>query len=477
MNARMREIEKLTENFETDIQTRRGIYLRRKDEHAALKLQKRAILNSLTRFTEIQYSNATEIIANLKQLDDQDLLAIDPISIKTPKRNFSLIIFVFVSLFNRERIMSDSAMDCKSAVEILRNKKRLIEKFEEVAHYDEKTFKAPNLKIMGKLRPIFSSFISIEEEKLPTLLLILYRWCEFWYSQVLTYYEMQAKLERLQDIERKLGFNEEYFASFEKSIKELEQSVGQLQGEKQTLNAEDAELNLSMAVMEVENNHFEMIDKVILTLEKKFSKKLQKLEIIFKTLEGDLLVVALNLAYLGVIDKKGKTEVLGKVVNELQRKENSEEKSLVFSEKWAFDGGFLEKYLRGLLKGAGKEELCKKLQFKDDVEKLGFYELILLDLIEKEVSELREFTKGNVVLYCNLGFDFEDFMPFSKKILINTDEVGLHAEGQDLLMKAYVPNVTDGDNEEEKVSRRGEVGEKELKDMMANNIIIGIFFS
>ena len=479
MNVRNREIEKLIESIETEIQHRKTMYRDKQQETRSLKLQKRDILISLNRFTEVQQSKASEILAKLKQIPEQQFSSIDLKAIRSPKRIFSLIIITFISVFHKEKILTNNPTESQAVVEVLRNKQKLVAKLEEAAKYDEKSFKVPNLKLFHEIGPVFTTLVALEEEKLSPLFQALYKWCEFWYSQVLIFYELEAKVERLKTIEVKLSRNDEYISDHEKNVHELEHSLSKLQGEKQVLTTEDAELNLSLAAIEVESSQFEMIDKALLTLEKKFTRKLHKLESTSETLEGDLLLVALDLAYLGILRKKNKVAVLGRIITEYTNGGENEE-GLKFSKKWTFEEDYLEKLLKTLLKVGEKGAMTKRLQFNDEIEKLPFYELMTTEILEKESPELKEFTKGNVVLLTSLGFKSEDFMPMTIRPLLQLEELDedfIVEDYEELLIQCYGTNLAENAGMKHPsdyfIQKRRKLDRK-AKELVNRCIVIGI---
>ena len=471
---RMREIDKQLETYEAETQNRKGTYMGRQEEIDELLIQKKSILLSFAHFAEIQHEKITEIISKLHQVNNEEFESVDNRTLHEPKRIYNMLIIVYTSLFDHQRILTESARDRKSAITMLKSKENLIKRLEKNAKLDEKTFVAPNLKILEKLSAIFGLFVSIQEDQLSPLMKVLHQWCIFWYSQVHKYYEMQAKQERLNDIEKKIGYNQSYLVKFDKHLKSIKQQIAKLQEEKEVLHAQDDELNLSLAVAEVESNKFEIIDKIILTLERKFTRKQAKLEEILQTLSSDLLIVVLDLVYLGVLDKKSKLEVLEKIVSILNRKEDKEIGS-VCSEKWTYDHSFLEKYIKSLLKCVGKERLCKRLQFKDDLEKLSFCELMLLGVIETQVPESKEFMNGRIVAMCNLGLETGDIAGFIEKKVADMGRI-LSKSEENILVKYYGANIQNKfeGNLMSKWMKNMLGLEKKARDIVNNNIVIGM---
>ena len=429
MKNEIQEIDKNLQELNYNFIHRESEYVTKFKDIETLKSEKQkneAIITSFNKSHEIMIKSIESTLSQIPYEEFQDIISLIEEKNKKSKIYILILVASVAILEDESLIMSGSEKGTinvelpglsSKIFDIFGDKRELLKIMRSKSKDTDDTLKFWDERILNKLSPLMHIISSIDENKLPSKLLkSIYKYVQFWYSEAITFQNIRYLKNSLVSLEENLRYNINYISTFEKKMRELNECKISAKQKKELLMKEVQSTKKNIINAEIGHYRIDQISKSMLELEQVYLKKLKKLKEIEKTLGSDLIIIALNIVYLGLLGLKSRSKLikntLSTICSELLKKYNSDKNSsdqMNFNDKWTYDDNYMTKYYKLLLYifEHSKPNKVKLSKFVNPIEKLNLLEIMVHEYFYQEISDHNKI-HHNCFIYTNLMIDPTD---------------------------------------------------------------------
>ena len=422
-NAKLeiQEIDKKLQELHDNLIHRESEYVTKFREIETLSLQKQKNECTISSFNE-SHQHMMKLMQNrISKIPDEEFEAFASFNEEKGQKSkvYILVIVSSVAILEDESLIMSSSEKWTTKIElpslsskifdVFCNKINLLYIIQNRSKETNETLKFWDESIINKLSPLMHIISSIDENKLPSeFLKLLYRYVQFWYSQAITFQNIRYIKNIQIRIEENLKFNINYVESFETNTHELNERKISIKQRKELLLKEIESTKKNIINAEIGHYRIDQVFKNMIEIEQSYVKKLKKLRYIEKTLQSDLIIIALNIVYLGLLGPQSRSKLITNLVSilisEMQRKNSGKDTSQInFDEKWTYDDKYLTKYYKLVLYifEHSKPSNSKLQKFVNQIEKLNLFEIMVHEYFYQEISDNNRIIHNHFI-YTNL---------------------------------------------------------------------------